>query len=404
LTVSAYLWIIDLSYASRQHHGGVLRYLNFSRELVAQGHTVTFAVHYEDQPAKCVEWLDSLKAEGVLSDHCEFAVDTSLPGWNRLATLLAPFNLQRRAIRPLVERTHAAMKSALQRFPSDTVIVSSRRTIFIADTTLAPCIGDFSDSETLRLWRELTYDIGRGLYRSAASRLPNLSAYFFQELYIPRRYARNILVSPVDKRVFDALGSPERNVCLANGVRIGAISKDLVKNPYQIIFSGVMDFAPNYEGAIWFLDHVFPIVLQKLPQATFVVAGTRPVPALAARAGASVRITGFVEDLNAAIAQSSLYIAPLVTGCGFKNKVVEAISNGTYVIGTRFAAEFLDPEIAGLVTVRDDPGEMAEAICDYFANPAPYAEKLKRLREILREQFSWEAKAAELARIADSTL
>jgi len=177
-----------------------------------------------------------------------------------------------------------------------------------------------------------------------------------------------------------------------------------VKNPHQIIFSGVMDFAPNFEGSLWFLDHVFPIVLKKLPQATFVIAGARPVPALAARAGPNVKITGFVEDLNAAIAQSALYVAPLVTGCGFKNKVVEAISNGTYVIGTRFAAEFLDPEIASLVTVRDNPAEMAEAICDYFANPAPYVEKLNRLRQTLIEQFSWEAKAAELAQIADSAI
>jgi glycosyltransferase involved in cell wall biosynthesis len=398
--MSAFLWIIDFSFSTRLHHGGLLRYFNLSRELVAQGHTVTFGVFFEDQPERSAEWFESLKAEGVLTNYYEIKVDKTLSRWNRLAMLLVAFNLHGLAIRPFIRNTVAEIDSLLKRCAPDCVIVSSRGVIFAAHRVgFAPCIGDFSDSETLRFWRDIRYEVSRGSYKAAASQLPNLLAYFFLELYTCRKYTWNILVSPVDKRLFDRLGDAEKNLVLPNGVRIGS-NGSVAKVPRQMIFSGAMNFAPNYEGACWFLDCVFPLVLKALPEATMVIAGGQPDQALLSRAGPNIRVLGFVPDLGHAIAESALYVAPLVTGCGFKNKVMEAIANGTYVIGTTFATEFLEPRVRDLITTRDDPKEMAAAIVEYFSNPAPFQERLDRLRQIAAGEFSWSAKASELARLA----
>jgi glycosyltransferase involved in cell wall biosynthesis len=400
--VSAYLWIIDLSYSNRLHHGGLLRYFNLSRELVAQGHTVTFAVFYEEEREKGMAWLDSLQAQGVFTRHCEIVIDRTLRAWNRRAMFLLPFRLHHLAIRPFIAAARGAITAILQRYPADAVIVSSRRFIFVAhDVPVKPCLGDFSDSETLRVWREFKYELRRGRYGAAVRRCPDLFAYFFLEFHTCRKYAVNILVSPVDKHLFDRIGIPEKNVCLTNGVRTGVDPSAIEKLPQQVIFSGAMNFPPNFEGAIWFLDYVFPLVKEALPGVNLLIAGAQPDPKLVARAGPDIQVSGFVADLNKTIAESDLYVAPLVTGCGFKNKVIEAIANGTYVIGTTFAAECLEPEIRNLITVRDEPREMAAAIIDYFSNPAPYLQKLSRLMEIVRDRFSWSAKAAELASLTE---
>ena len=55
--------------------------------------------------------------------------------------------------------------------------------------------------------------------------------------------------------------------------------------------------------------------------------GANPIPALLERASKNVVVTGFVEDLNREIACSEIFVAPLVSGGGFKNKVLEAIAN-----------------------------------------------------------------------------
>ena len=41
-----FLWIIDFEYEGRLHHGAYIRYFNLATELLAQDHTVTFAVNF----------------------------------------------------------------------------------------------------------------------------------------------------------------------------------------------------------------------------------------------------------------------------------------------------------------------------------------------------------------------
>lgn len=401
--MSGYLWIIDLPYANRLHHGGLLRYFNFSRELLAQGHSVTFALCLDkDKKAESIAWMESLRAEGVCTDFFEFSPDVPAIGWNSAATLLLPFDWHRLMIRPFIASVNNAISTAVKRYGPDFIIVSSQYYIFVADGfTQKPAIGDFCDSLTLRRWRDLLQALSRREPRKALAAAFDMFHFLFQEMHSSRRYAANILVSPVDKRVFDWIGNRRKNACIANGVRIPPAT-GAVKNPQQIVFSGAMNFPPNLDGAHWFLDYVFPLVLEKLPGVKFVIAGALPAPELLARAGPNVIIPGFVPDLNRTLAESALYVAPLVSGSGFKNKIVEAIANGTYVIGTTFAVEFLEPAMRELIVVRDDPAEMARAICDFLANPASYDDKLRRLREIVTCSFSWPAKARELAQLGAS--
>ncbi len=401
----SYLWIIDLSFAARLHHGGLLRYLNLSRELVAQGHTVTFAVYYQDDRERSIEWLNSLRDEGVFTNHCAVVVDRSVPRWRRCATLLLPFRLHYYAIRPFIHQVTAAIQSLLREHPADVVIVSSRVFLFVAHRIGLPvCIGDFSDSATLATWRELAQNLRRGKLAAASRHARDLLHCFFHEMYSSRNYTANIIVSPVDKRIFDLVGARRKNVCIANGVRTGVDLARVVKIPGQLIFSGAMDFPPNRDGALWFLDRVFPLVLRRFPQVTFVIAGANPPPALLSRANSNVLVPGYLPDLNLAIAQSALYVAPLVSGSGFKNKVAESIANGTYLIGTTYAVEFLEPDLRALITVRDDPAGMAAAIGEFLSDPVAFDGKLSRLTQIVTGRFSWPARAAELVALSQALI
>ena len=189
---------------------------------------------------------------------------------------------------------------------------------------------------------------------------------------------------------------------LLNGVRMPDHPHPIPKLPNRLIFSGNMDFPPNYEAALWFLKHVFPLVRQQIPEARIAIVGPNPVAELRAYASDHVEVTGFAPDLNLEIARSALYIAPLITGSGFKNKIAEALANGTYVIGTSMATEFLESSIRDLLIVANEPGQMADAIVRFLRNPAEYEERTARLRSTVREQFTWRQRASELAALASS--
>jgi glycosyltransferase involved in cell wall biosynthesis len=226
-----------------------------------------------------------------------------------------------------------------------------------------------------------------------------------RERYYARRSSLNVVVSPVDKLALDRVaGRPAKNVVILNGVRMPNNPHPVAKVPNRLIFSGNMDFPPNYEAALWFLDRVFPLVRRQVPEARIAIVGPNPVVELRAQADDHIQITGFAPDLNQEIACSALYIAPLITGSGFKNKIAEALANGTYVVGTSTAVEFLEPGIRNLLTVVDEPVAMADAIVRFLRDPSQYDERTARLRDTVREQFTWGQRAAELAGLAASLM
>jgi glycosyltransferase involved in cell wall biosynthesis len=359
-------------------------------------------VYIEDNRRESVEWLESLRAEGVFTDFCEFFAEPRALRWNRSASLLLPFGLHRLMIRSLIASVVKSISAAVASYSPDVVIISSRYCLFEGHQfTGRPRIADFCDSMTLHRWREFRHAALHFDLRGALQALHGCYYFLFQEIYSSRRYNANIVVSPVDRRVLDWNGKPDRNVCIGNGVE-ASISTVTTKKSHQIVFSGAMNFPPNFEGAIWFLDNVFPLVLETRPDVTIVIAGAMPDPRLLARASQNVIVTGFVPDLRTILAESALYVAPLVSGSGFKNKIVEAVASGTYVIGTTYAVEFLEPAVRELIVAEDDPKQLARAICEFLAHPEASNEKLRQLEEIVRLKFTWSAKARELATLADS--
>jgi glycosyltransferase involved in cell wall biosynthesis len=209
-----------------------------------------------------------------------------------------------------------------------------------------------------------------------------------------------VVVSPVDQRALARIsGGSSHVVTLLNGVSLPPPRSDNRKIKNRLIFSGNMDFPPNYNAALWFLDHVFPRILERVPDAQFVIAGANPPPYLRECASRNVAVTGYVEDLNAEIARSSLYVVPMVSGGGFKNKVVEAIVNHTYVVATPIAVEFLDPGTRGLIAVAESPEQMADVIVQLLLDPQVSASRLSALYNHIVENFPWSKRAEELLAI-----
>jgi len=202
----------------------------------------------------------------------------------------------------------------------------------------------------------------------------------------------------VDKRFIERFNRQSaRNRVLYNGVDF-ADEPARPKVHGRLVFSGTMDFEPNYEGAIWFIDRVLPLVRARRPDVKFVVAGANPGSNLTSRVGDGVDVTGYVDDLRAVIASAQLYVAPMVSGSGFKNKVVEALSCNSYVAATPMAVEFLPNEVRDLLLVAEKAEELAARILDFLSAPKEFEDKLRQARSLARSQFTWKTAAATMAR------
>jgi glycosyltransferase involved in cell wall biosynthesis len=400
------LWFIDLDHRTGIRHGGALRWFNLSRELTAGGHSVQFAVAHrqEDDAAARRSYLQSLERQRVMSGYIELEYDYPR-GRGRLAHLLTHPGFANRVLRAFQDPVSRRVDGILAEERVDVCILSDRRLLFLAPGLhrARPLIIDWGDSFVLYHWREALLQFRRRRLRHLLASLRALAPAVAQEACYGGHAAAHTLVSPIDKRCLDRINRvPGRNHVILNGVRPATPGgpPPPPKQPGRLIFTGSMSFAPNYEGALWFIDYVLPLIRRARPEVVLVVAGQDPVPPLRARATSYVQVPGLVADMAAEIATSQLYVAPLISGSGFKNKVVEAISNGTFVVGTPTAVEFLPESVRSQLLVAESPSDMARAVLAFLDDPARFEIALPGLVKIMADEFSWARRAGELLALA----
>jgi glycosyltransferase involved in cell wall biosynthesis len=393
-----FLWVINFDYPTRMHHGSTLRHVNYARELQASGHTVYFAVRldpkYGDESRR---WFAGLREQRVISDFFELTYNPS-PRRLRLSGITFHPYLANRVLRSFQGKTTRAVKELIAKLDVNALILFDRSFWFLADSLMPfePLLIDMCDCVSLNMVREFRQHMQARRFGRVRTMLRHFLYTVSEERYYARRGNAAIVVSPVDQEALTRIaGDSSHVVTLLNGVSL-LPPPDAEKTKKRLIFSGNMDFAPNHDAAMWFLDHVLPLVLKQVPDVQLVIAGANPLPSLKERASGNVVVTGYVEDLNREIACSALYVAPMVSGGGFKNKVMEAIVNRTYVVATPMAVEFLDPDTRRLIAVAGSPQEMAETIVQLLHNPATCTSRLSALYERIAREFTWSRRADEL--------
>ena len=399
------LWLFPLDQQANIAHGGNLRLFNYGKELVAKGHEVYLVTlkTARDEGSESSAFFDELKRRRIVSACYEVGYQHP---WLRgkIARLLAYPGLANSLLRKQQAPVVQAVREIIATRNIDVCVVSSRDLLFVVPKINAhvKTVIDWVDSYFLYHLREARMHLKQFRFVRAARAAQLMTEAFVRESYFGRRATSNITVSPVDKKYLDlANRARQKNRVLRNGVT-ASTAKPSSKIKGRLIFTGNMDFPPNYESALWFIDNVFPLLQQRW-EIRLVIAGANPVKELLGRANERVEVTGYVDDIQKEIARSELYVAPLICGGGFKNKVVEAIASGTYVAGTSMAAEFLPAEARSQILTGDSPRQLANAILTYLDDPARYAKNLKVLQKMVAEEFTWTSRARELVAVLYET-
>lgn len=380
-------------------NGATLRILNYTRRLRGMGHRIYFLVPgWSYYPEVLQELVDCGNIDGF-SRLSEYQTSGLV---NAISRMFVVPGIRNRMLRSQQQQALNEILYEVRRRDCDLIVLQQRMYLFAVDELkkYVSVVIDWCDSFALACWRSVKLMIRQGDTRNLGKAIRHLITSAADESYYPGKVHANLVVSQIDKRTIDHLSrAPEFIHVIPSGASFPASSPGCDRVPDRMIFTGWMNFPPNYEAALWFLDRVFPLILKVKPGAQFIIAGADPVPGLTARINNSVQVTGAVPDLSLEIARSQIYVAPLVSGSGFKNKVFEAMAAGTYVVGTSYAAEFLTPELRECVTVADGPSNLAQAILSALADPEALRPSVERAQAILRRNYSWEARTEDLERI-----
>lgn len=136
-----------------------------------------------------------------------------------------------------------------------------------------------------------------------------------------------------------------------------------------LCFVGGYRHAPNADGIIWFVEKIWPLVLERDSRHTLYIAGssmTSEVKALSAHP--NVEVVGFVDDLEDFLAKRRVAIAPLRFGAGAKGKVAVSLANGVPVVSTSVGVEGMQLEPGVNALVADSVDEFAAHVLDILGN------------------------------------
>jgi glycosyltransferase involved in cell wall biosynthesis len=191
---------------------------------------------------------------------------------------------------------------------------------------------------------------------------------------------------------------------------IGSVSYGINKQPTEkivsfeertegmIIFSGNMFHPPNVDGALFFLRHIFPLVLQEYPAAILWIVGAEPdkrIRDAAACFGEHVVITGMVKDISEYLRRAKVSICPVRLKIGVQTKILEALSWSTPVVTTTAGNSGIGGCSGSELWVEDEPNIFAGRVVALLRGEG-WHQLSEKGRKLVEERFSWERSAMEL--------
>jgi glycosyltransferase involved in cell wall biosynthesis len=161
----------------------------------------------------------------------------------------------------------------------------------------------------------------------------------------------------------------------------------------RVTFLGGMHWPPNAQGALWFAEQVFPLVLAEVPGAVLTIIGKsppkqilnsqRPIP------GANLEVTGYVADIEPYLAETAAFVVPLLAGGGMRVKIVDAWLWGLPVVSTSIGAEGIEIRPDENILIADGPETFAEATIRLLQNRSEAQRLAQAGRRWAEQYYDW---------------
>jgi polysaccharide biosynthesis protein PslH len=220
-----------------------------------------------------------------------------------------------------------------------------------------------------------------------------------------RRYLcladRVLTVSETDRDAFAGFLNPKKLTVIPTGVDVDyfqPIPAEETKN--SLIFTGSMDWLPNEDAILYFVEAILPLIKQQCPDVSLEVVGRSPSRKLRALAerDKSVRLTGWVEDIRPFVSRGSICIVPLRIGGGTRLKIFEAMAMSKAVVSTSVGAEGLPVQAGENILLADTPSDFADSVASLLRDPKERKRMGDSARVLVQEKYSWPKVADTFAR------
>lgn len=203
--------------------------------------------------------------------------------------------------------------------------------------------------------------------KNSSKNLLAMEEYYKHKIYEPRicnGYKNIVICSEDDKKYLVDNFSCDKNkiYVLENGINLKewkCKQKITRKNLYNLVFWGVMNMETNILSCKFFIKKIMPLLSSKF---NLSVIGPKPGQALIQYANKRINFTGYVENICKSLSNKGIFVCPIVSGAGVKNKIIQASLIGMPIVSTSLGVEGINNQLKKNIFIADTPQEFVNKI------------------------------------------
>lgn len=160
--------------------------------------------------------------------------------------------------------------------------------------------------------------------------------------------------------------------------------------PFSICHIGSMDWFPNYDGLQWYLNEVFPEIVELFPDVKLFLygKGTQNIKT-DKKYDKNIIKVGFVNNLFEEILDKDLLIVPLRIGGGIRVKIMEMMALGQIILSTSIGKEGIEAKDEENILIADDVNQFIDKTVLFFNNKYDKTKISSNARTFIKEKYTW---------------
>ena len=224
----------------------------------------------------------------------------------------------------------------------------------------------------------------RGLYlKILSSRLKKLEAGFLND------YDVIVPITARDGAILDEMGNQKPKHISQTGIDLSTLVPTAKELEYPSLFHiGALDWTPNQEGLMWFLNHIWQPLHELHPQLKFYIAG-RNAPAWIESIFnvEGVVYLGEVDDAYRFMNSKAIMVVPLMSGSGMRIKIIEGMALGKAIVSTSIGSEGIPSVDRENILIANTPEDFILTINELLANRSLFEKLCRNAVSFIHKKF-----------------
>jgi sugar transferase (PEP-CTERM/EpsH1 system associated) len=220
------------------------------------------------------------------------------------------------------------------------------------------------------------------------------------EMEIYAHFDHHTVISEQDRK---QLNTPATNAItvVPNGIDTSFFKPQASDKIYDIGFVGNMGYPPNVDASEYLINTLKPLLD---PNLKYQIAGARPDRRVKLLEANHVTITGWMEDVRKAYSSCRIFVAPLWSGTGQQNKILEAMAMGIPCVTSTSVNNAIGAKHNKEIMVADTAEEFKICIERLLNDEQIYMELKENALMFVREKFSWKQSIEKLTHLFEKKI